>query len=249
MRYEKKDEVGSEVPVAVHRGQCGAIIRFLPCCSKVEGGGRRRGRKNPSHHRTEWIAQLNGAGTGGNGCHAEGGVCAVDLITEIDMGVKWHFIDHFEVTSLPLSPSLGDQSSGSVPVEMKHQHPAQGHSSREKFSKDWDPGKGMGGGGFKRFLLYPLVPHLLLPDASPHWKCVQAVLNGEETGQLSSIEQRCGGCFNIWTLAHMHRRGWGVAASCRWLLLVTYFCWIGQINGLASRHCKVFSVGLLLSKS
>lgn len=184
---------------------------FLVAARWREEGGE---KKTTSHRHTEWIAQLNGAGTGGNGCHAEKGVCAVDLITEIDMGVKWHFIDHFEVTSPPLSPSLGDQSSGSVPVEMRHQHPAQGRSSREKFSKKWDRR-----GGFKRFLLYPLVPHLPLPDASPHWKDkrVQAVLNGEETGQLSWRELRCGDYFNIWTLAHMPRRGWGVAAACRWL--------------------------------
>lgn len=156
---------------------------------REEGGG---GKKN-SHHHTEWIAQLNSAGTGGNGCHAEGGVCAVDLITEIDMGVKWHFIDHFEVTSPPLSPSLGDQSSGSVPVEMKHQHPAQGRSSREKFSKKWD----RGGGALKGSSCILRYHNCCCPMPSPQWKdqSVQAVLNGEETGQLSSKEQRCAWLF------------------------------------------------------
>lgn len=73
--------------IVVHRGQCGATSSLLPCCSDVE--------KNKTHHHIEGtveplgiIPQLNIAGAGGNGCHTEKCICAVDLITAIDMGVK-----------------------------------------------------------------------------------------------------------------------------------------------------------------
>lgn len=52
---------------------------------------------------------------------------------------------------------------------------ARGDEASASSSRTFQQGKiqqevGSGEGGFKRLLLYPLVPHLLLPDASPHWK-------------------------------------------------------------------------------
>lgn len=84
------------VPIFVNRGQRGASSSFLPCCSEV--GKKREGTVEP----LGIISQLSIRGADGNGCHTEECICAVDLITAIDMGVKWHFIDHFEVASIPL---------------------------------------------------------------------------------------------------------------------------------------------------
>lgn len=59
-------------------------------------------------------------------------ICAVDLITAIDTGVKCHIIDHFEVTSSPFIGRSELRVSGrAVSMEMRDQHSAQGRSDWE----------------------------------------------------------------------------------------------------------------------
>lgn len=77
--------VDSVVLIVVHRGQCGATSSFLPCCSEV--GGKKH-HKEGTVEPLGIISQLSIRGASGNGCHTEECICAVDLITANDMGVK-----------------------------------------------------------------------------------------------------------------------------------------------------------------
>lgn len=140
------------VPILVNRGQRGASSSFLPCCSEV--GKKREGTVQP----LGIISQLSIRGADGNGCHTEECICAVDLITAIDMGVKWHFIDHFEVASIPLHWEIRAQG-----LWQKSVRGDEGSASSSRTLLQGEKRTETSGWCLESCQLL-LVPHMLLPN-------------------------------------------------------------------------------------